>query len=100
MAAERRTVEAATLINRNFVLFPVDREIQNWRRSTMPRAKLNLVNFHAADVSGKALVAILFTGCLPALLLAQQPSQKFTSPEEASQALFMAAQNSDQKVLL
>jgi len=67
----------------------------------MPRAKLNLVNFHAADVSGKALVAILFTGCLPALLLAQQPSQKtFTSPEEASQALFMAAQNSDQKVLL
>jgi len=103
MAEEHRTAEVAvaTLINPDFVMFLIDLEIQRWRRSTMQRAKLNFVEFHWANALGIAVVTILLTTCLPTLLLAQQPGQKtFASPEEASKALFTAAQNNDEKAML
>jgi hypothetical protein len=46
-------------------------------------------------------VAILFMGCVPARSIAQQTGQKtFPSAEEASNALFTAAQNNDEKAMM
>lgn len=48
-----------------------------------------------------AAVAIFLTGTLPALSTAQQHGQKtFASAEEASNALFIAAQSNDEKALM
>ena len=44
---------------------------------------------------------MLLTVCVPPRSMAQQPGQKtFSSAEEASNALFMAAQNNDEKTML
>ena len=67
----------------------------------MRRAKLNFETSHWANLPAIAVVAILLTGCFPALSLAQQNGQKtFPSAEDASAALFTAAQSNDEKVLL
>ncbi len=67
----------------------------------MRRAKLNFDKFSWGNVSALAVVAILLSACFPAPSLAQQQGQKtFSSPEEASAALFVAAQNNDEKALL
>ncbi len=67
----------------------------------MRRAKLNFDKFHGAHLPKLAAVAILLAGCLSSPSLAQQAGQKtFSSPEDASRALFAAAQNNDEKALL
>jgi len=67
----------------------------------MQRAKLNFDNFHWANLSKLAAVAILLTGCLPARSMAQQQGQKtFSSAEEASHALVTAAESNDEKAML
>src|SRR5579872_3041127 len=70
-------------------------------RSHMWRTKLNLDQFHRANLPALAAVAILLTGCFPLPSLAQQKGQKtFSSPEDASNALVVAMQNNDEKALL
>jgi hypothetical protein len=67
----------------------------------MRRAKLNFDRIHWANLPKLAVVAILLTVCFPARSMAQQPGQKtFSSAEEASNALFTAAQSNDQKTML
>lgn len=67
----------------------------------MRRANLNFISFHFIHISALAAVAILLTGFFPARSLAQQKGQKtFSSPEDASAALFSAAQSNDEKALL
>ena len=67
----------------------------------MRRTKLNFDKFQWANLSKLAAVAIFLTACFPAPFMAQQPGQKtFSSPEDASSALFTAAQNNDEKALL
>jgi len=67
----------------------------------MRRAKLNFDKFHWAHLPKLAAVAMLLTGCLPVRSVAQQQGQKtFSSPEDASKAMFTAAQNNDEKAML
>ena len=67
----------------------------------MPRTKLNVDQSHSSSLIKLAGIAILVTGCLTTASLAQQPGQKtFSSPEDASNALVMAAQNNDEKAML
>jgi hypothetical protein len=64
----------------------------------MRRTKLNLGNFHWANLLELAAVAVLLTACFPARTLAQQPGQKtFSSAEDACKALIAAMQNNDEK---
>ena len=68
----------------------------------MRPTKLMCERFHGADLSTLATIAILFfMGCLATLAVAQQQGQKtFSSPGEASDALFTATQNNDEKAML
>jgi hypothetical protein len=69
--------------------------------SHMQRAKLNFDNFHWANLSKLAAVAVLLTGCWTARSMAQQQGQKtFSSAEEASHALVTAAESNDEKAML
>jgi hypothetical protein len=70
-------------------------------KSYMQRAKLKLKKSNWARLSSLAAVAFLFGASFPARSLAQQKGQKtFSSPEEASAALFAAIQGNDEKALL
>src|SRR5208337_1683760 len=70
-------------------------------RSHMRRTKLNFDKSQWANLSKLAAVAILLTACFSARSMAQQPGQKtFSSPTDASNALFTAMQNNDEKALL
>jgi len=67
----------------------------------MRRAKLNVDRFQWANLTKVASIATVFTMCFCAGSMAQQPGQKtFSSAEDASQALVMAAQNNDEKTML
>ena len=67
----------------------------------MLRTKLKLDQFHRANLFRFAVAAILLTACFSSPSVAQQPSQKtFSSPEEASQALFTAVKSNDEKAIL
>ena len=67
----------------------------------MRRTKLNLDKSHWADLSKLALIAMLLTVCVPTRSMAQQPGQKtFSSAEEATNALVMAVQANDKKMML
>jgi DUF2950 family protein len=68
-------------------------------RSHMRRSESN--KFHWADLSKLAVLAVFVTACFATRSMAQQPGQKtFSSAEEASNALFKAAQSSDEKAML
>jgi hypothetical protein len=65
----------------------------------MRRTKLNFNKFCWANLP--ILAAVLLTACFPIRSMAQQPGQKtFSSPQDASNALFTAMQNNDEKALL
>ena len=65
----------------------------------MRRTKLNFDKFQWANLPILAAVAILLM--FPTRSVAQQPGQKtFSSPEDASNAFFTAAQSNDEKALL
>lgn len=67
----------------------------------MPRTTLNTGNFHWPEFLEVAALFILLTGFLSVGAMAQQPGQQtFSSPEEASMALFAAVQSNDKKALL
>jgi Protein of unknown function (DUF2950) len=71
------------------------------RRSYMQRAKLNFYKTHRADLLATAAVVVLVMGCFSFPAAAQQPGQKtFSSAEEASNALFSAAQSNDEKMMM
>jgi hypothetical protein len=65
----------------------------------MRRTKLNIDKYQWANLP--ILAAVLLTACFPIRSMAQQPGQKtFSSPQDASNALFTAMQNNDEKALL
>ncbi len=67
----------------------------------MQRAKLNFYKTHRADLLAAAAVVVLVMGCFAFPAAAQQAGQKtFSSAEEASNALFTAAQSNDEKAML
>jgi hypothetical protein len=67
----------------------------------MLRTKLNLDQSHRANLFRLAAVAVLLTACLSSPSVAQQPGQKtFSSPEEATQALFTAVKSNEEKAIL
>jgi Protein of unknown function (DUF2950) len=67
----------------------------------MWRKQLNIYTSHCIRLSRLAALAILLVGCLASRSMAQQAGQKtFSSPEEASNALFMALQSNNEKDLL
>jgi len=67
----------------------------------MWRMKPNFEKVQSANLPILPAVAILLTACFPIRSMAQQPGQKtFSSPEDASNALVAAAQNSDEKAML
>jgi Protein of unknown function (DUF2950) len=67
----------------------------------MRRAKLQMHEIHAGHYWKVAAITILFAGSFAANAWAQQKGQKtFATPEEAAQALFTAAHDNDEKVLL
>ncbi len=66
----------------------------------MRRTKLNFDKYHWANLPKLASVAILLVGCFPIRSMAQQGQKTFSSPEDASNALIMAAQSNDQKTML
>jgi len=70
-------------------------------RSHMRRTKLNFDKCYWANLPKLVVVAILLMVCFPTPSTAQQPGQKtFSSAEEASNALFAAAQSNDEKAML
>lgn len=70
-------------------------------RSHMQRAKLNFYKTHGADLLAAAAVVVLVMGCFASPSAAQQAGQKtFSSAEEASNALFKAAESNDQKMMM
>ena len=70
-------------------------------KSHMRRTKLNFDKFHWASLPTSAVVVILLTACLFSPSGAQQPGQKtFSSPGDASNALFTATQSNDEKAML
>jgi Protein of unknown function (DUF2950) len=67
----------------------------------MRRKQLNIYTSHCTRLSQLAALAILLAGCFPSHSMAQQTGQKtFSSPEEASNALFTALQSNNDKELL
>src|SRR6202521_5609005 len=67
----------------------------------MRHSKLNFKALQSGNLPKFAAVAILLLGSMPAIARAQQQGQKtFASAEEASNALFTAAQNNDEKAML
>src|SRR5580704_8776531 len=67
----------------------------------MLRTKLRFNRLHGSDLPKLAVAALLLTGCLFVRSTAQQSGQKtFSSSEEASNALFVATQNNDEKAML
>jgi hypothetical protein len=71
------------------------------RRSHMQRAMLNFYETRRADLLAAAAVVVLVTGCFTLPSAAQQTGQKtFSSAEDASSALFTAAQSNDEKAML
>jgi hypothetical protein len=67
----------------------------------MLRTKLRFDRLHGSDLPKLAVAALLLTGCLSVRSTAQQSGQKtFSSWEEASNALFVATQNNDEKAML
>jgi hypothetical protein len=65
------------------------------------RLKLNSDESHSVNLLKFAGIVVLVTGCLAGRSLAQQPGQKtFSSPEDASNAMFKAAQSNDEKAML
>jgi hypothetical protein len=67
----------------------------------MQRAKFNFYKTHRADLLATAAVVVLVMGCFTFPSVAQQPGQKtFSSAEEASNAMFTAAQSNDEKAML
>ena len=67
-------------------------------RCLMQRAKVKFDKFHWS-LTGVVVLALM--GCFARTLVAQQPGQKtFSSAEEASDALFKAAQGNDEKAML
>jgi hypothetical protein len=63
--------------------------------------KLNMAKCYWAHLSKLAALAVLLTACLPTRSTGQQPGQKtFASPEEASNALFAAAQSNDENAMI
>jgi hypothetical protein len=101
VAAEDFAAAVAGVRNRRFSVFLANRETWRMERSHMWRAKLNWGKFHWANLPELTAVAILLTASFPARSLAQQLGQKtFASPEEASNALFKAAQNNDEQAML
>lgn len=68
-------------------------------RSHMRRTESN--KFHWANLSESGVLAVLLTACFATCSMAQQAGQKtFSTAEEASNALFTAAQNNDEKAML
>jgi DUF2950 family protein len=67
----------------------------------MRRAKWKLEKLNGFKFSALTAAAFLIAASFPALSLAQQKGQKtFSSPEDASAALFAAVQSNDEKALL
>lgn len=67
----------------------------------MRREKLNFDKLHRLDLFKLVTVNILLTVCLTAGSMARQLGQKgFPSPEDASNALLLAAQSNDEEALL
>ena len=67
----------------------------------MQRVMLNFYETRRADLLAAAAVVVLVTGCFTLPSAAQQPGQKtFSSAEDASSALFTAAQSNDEKAML
>jgi hypothetical protein len=67
----------------------------------MRRTKLIYQRVHWTRLSALTMIAIFFVGCCATLAVAQQDGQKtFSSPGEASDALFTATQSNDQKAML
>ncbi len=57
--------------------------------------------YHWADLSKLAVLAVFLTACFATRSMAQQPGQKtFSSAEQATNALFMAAKSNDEKAML
>ena len=67
----------------------------------MQRKKLNVDNFHWANLPKLAVVVVFLTVCFATNSMAQQPGQKtFLSPEDASNALVTAVQSNNEKAML
>jgi hypothetical protein len=67
----------------------------------MRRTKLNFGKFYWACLPKLAAIAVLMTACFPTRSMAQQQGQKtFSSAEDATKALFTAAQNKDERAML
>ena len=67
----------------------------------MRRVKWDLHGIHRANLENLAAVVILLTACFATRSMGQQAGQKtFSSPEEAANALFAAAQNNDERAML
>ena len=67
----------------------------------MREIKVSSGKFRWTAFARLAAAGIFLTACVPGRTFAQQPGQKtYASAEEASNALFMAIQNSDEKAIL
>jgi hypothetical protein len=67
----------------------------------MRLTRLKVDKFHAASLVKLSAIAILVTMCLPNHSWAQQPGQKkFSSAEQASNALVTATKNNDEKAMI
>src|ERR1700691_565588 len=67
----------------------------------MQGTKLNMAKCDWPCLSRLAALAVLLTACLPTGSMGQQPGQKtFASPEEASNALFAAAQSNNENAMI
>ena len=67
----------------------------------MWRKTLNLFTYHCTHLSRLAAFAILVACCFPSRSMAQQAGQRtFSSPEEASKALFMALGSNNEMEML
>jgi hypothetical protein len=67
----------------------------------MRRKQLNIHTSHCTRLLQLAALTILLAGCFPRPSMAQQMGQKtFSSPEEASNALFTALQSNNEEELL
>jgi hypothetical protein len=61
----------------------------------------NVGKFHSANLSWVAVAATLLAACLPGGSMAQQRGQRtFSSPEDASTALFAATERNDETAML
>src|SRR5580692_1543551 len=70
-------------------------------RCHMRGTKRNTAERYWAHLSELAALAVVLTVCLPTGSMGQQPGQKtFASAEEASNALFAAAQNNNENAMI